>query len=439
MKIAYFSPLSPLKSGIADYSEELLPHLAKSMDIDLYVDGYTPSNKKIISQFKVRKLTEYPSVAQAHPYDANLYHIGNHTHHEHLYRHALQYPGIVVLHDLSLHNLIAAMTLDRKKPEEYLMEMEYAHNELGRATAQAYIDGAIPPPWVSSALEYPLNKQIIESARGLIVHSYFSRNRVKSVRPDVPVKKINHHAVGIDLHQEENYAQARKILKLSPQEIMIASFGFANPDKQIDKILTAIARLIEEGHQFKYYIVGEVAPELKLKELIRRLGIPKEAVVVTGYLGLDEFIRYMSACDIGLNLRAQVRGETSGNLHRMLGMGKPVLVSNAGSFCEYPNEILIKTNVGEAAEESIYRNLKELLDNESRRKELGRAAFQFAQEHLSVEQSARDYSMFISNVVNNRYKYEILIEQLADEINKIMPGGENILLKAISQSLVDLC
>ena len=29
MHLAYFSPLGPQRSGIADYSEELLPHLAE--------------------------------------------------------------------------------------------------------------------------------------------------------------------------------------------------------------------------------------------------------------------------------------------------------------------------------------------------------------------------------------------------------------------------
>jgi glycosyltransferase involved in cell wall biosynthesis len=38
LRIAYVSPLPPQKSGIADYSADLLPHLSKLVHIDLFVD-----------------------------------------------------------------------------------------------------------------------------------------------------------------------------------------------------------------------------------------------------------------------------------------------------------------------------------------------------------------------------------------------------------------
>ncbi|MDH3619167.1 MAG: hypothetical protein OEM89_10710, partial [Nitrosopumilus sp.] len=47
MKIAYFSPLSPIKSGISKYSEvNLLPYLQKFCEIDVIIDNdYTPNNE----------------------------------------------------------------------------------------------------------------------------------------------------------------------------------------------------------------------------------------------------------------------------------------------------------------------------------------------------------------------------------------------------------
>ena len=60
MRIAYFSPLSPVRSGISDYSEDLLPHLANLVDIDLFVDGFQPSNQALVSRFPVYPVEEYP-------------------------------------------------------------------------------------------------------------------------------------------------------------------------------------------------------------------------------------------------------------------------------------------------------------------------------------------------------------------------------------------
>ena len=47
MKIAYCSPLNPLKSGISDYSEEILSHLYVFHDIDLYLVQKKLSNNQI--------------------------------------------------------------------------------------------------------------------------------------------------------------------------------------------------------------------------------------------------------------------------------------------------------------------------------------------------------------------------------------------------------
>ena len=63
MNLAYFSPLGPQRSGIADYSEELLPYLAEGADITLFVDGFKPTNRDLLARFErtvVRTLTESP-------------------------------------------------------------------------------------------------------------------------------------------------------------------------------------------------------------------------------------------------------------------------------------------------------------------------------------------------------------------------------------------
>ena len=43
-RIAWFTPLQPVASGISFYNEELLPLLAGSWSIDVFVDGYYPTH-----------------------------------------------------------------------------------------------------------------------------------------------------------------------------------------------------------------------------------------------------------------------------------------------------------------------------------------------------------------------------------------------------------
>ena len=53
-KLNYFSPLPPLKSGISDYSEELLKQLSKYFEITAYIDNnYIPKKTK---KCKIKKL-----------------------------------------------------------------------------------------------------------------------------------------------------------------------------------------------------------------------------------------------------------------------------------------------------------------------------------------------------------------------------------------------
>ena len=62
MRLAYFSPLNPLQSGISDYSEELLPALAERADIDLFVDGFEPVNRAIRETFRINDYRKDPGV-----------------------------------------------------------------------------------------------------------------------------------------------------------------------------------------------------------------------------------------------------------------------------------------------------------------------------------------------------------------------------------------
>src|SRR3990170_3266673 len=95
-KIAFFSPLNTVQSGISDYSEELLPVLAKGVNIDLFVDGYRPQNKEIQEKFSVFQAKDY---LKNGPYDINLYHMGNSPAHAYIYDAQSKNPGVVVLHD----------------------------------------------------------------------------------------------------------------------------------------------------------------------------------------------------------------------------------------------------------------------------------------------------------------------------------------------------
>lgn len=106
-RLAYFSPLPPSPSGIADYSAELLPHLAELADITLFSDQPQAGSLGLPSY----PTGDYP--ARRHAFDLPLYQMGNSDRHEAMFEMMMRFPGVVVLHDYFLHHFIHYHT-DRK-------------------------------------------------------------------------------------------------------------------------------------------------------------------------------------------------------------------------------------------------------------------------------------------------------------------------------------
>src|SRR4029079_2293064 len=98
MKLAYFSPLNPQPSGISDYSEELLPHLAKGADITLFVDGFRPADDSLRERFECVDYHRDPAIAERlEEFDAVVYHVGNdHRYHARIVETMRRHPGIAV-------------------------------------------------------------------------------------------------------------------------------------------------------------------------------------------------------------------------------------------------------------------------------------------------------------------------------------------------------
>src|SRR5215208_3572277 len=129
MKIAFFSPLNPVQSGISDYSEELLTALAgakvggQPLDIDIFVNkGYEPSNQEVAEKFDILPANEFRRLSAG--YNATIYQMGNSAAHAYIYNQLMRSPGIVVMHEFVLHHLRVWMTLNGGKRKEYVSIME---------------------------------------------------------------------------------------------------------------------------------------------------------------------------------------------------------------------------------------------------------------------------------------------------------------------------
>ena len=440
--IAYFSPLPFLKSGIADYSYDLVGHLRKHVNIDLFVSKKQMAqiDKNIIRDFSVHKIDDFELINKQKQFDATMYHIGNNAdYHGEIYKKAIEHPGIVVLHDFAIHHLIAALTFAQGKNSEYICEMEYNYGDLGRNLAMKFIKEKTAPLWGGEgALKFPLNKRLIDSAKGFVVHSTYARQGIKKINKDVPVKVIPLLTPEITQDMEFDKKAARQNLGIDNDVIILASFGFINSSKRIHKVLSAIARMKAPiKKKIKYYLVGEQnEPEYPLDKIIAELNL-SDVVEFKGFLQLDAYTDFMKATDICINLRFPYHGESSGNLHRMFGYGKVALISDVGAFSEYPSDFVMKIGM-ENEEEDIYHALMKLFEQPDLLAKMSHNAWNYAKHYCSLGHVANEYAEFINKVSTDYFVSEGLIELVAEVVSQAGIEEDESLLREISRSLISL-
>lgn len=416
MNIAYCSPFNPIKSGISDFSEELIMELKKYAKIDLFYNKQ-PSNKKIQENFEFINIKELSKDSVREKYDTIVYHMGNNAeYHKYIAETFLEYPGILELHDFSLHNYLAMETYVHNDIEGYANCVRYCHGEKGIKIVKEFLDGKTGAPWETHALELTVNKHLIDRANGVIVHSDMAKQMVKGIRPDVPVVNIPLHTPKSTENYEVAKLQAKKKLNLSENTLVLGSFGYATKAKRIIETLEALAQYYKkETKNFHYYIVGKV-DGIDVKSKVKELSL-QENVSVTGFTGLEEFKTYMSACDICLNLRYPTHGESSASLHRMLGMGKPVIVSNIGSFEEYPDEIVLKVRCDDNEVTEIYKAICELTEDVKVMNDRSKKAHEFSKSNCNLEVNAKKYIEFFKKVKNKCFEesgIDIFLDRLFD-------------------------
>src|SRR5690606_19516614 len=102
--LAYVSPLPPERSGISDYSVELLPALARHYRIELVADqdSVDQSILAALDQYGGRLRDVAWLRENAHTLDRVMYQVGNSPLHRHMFELLRDIPGMVVLHDFFL-------------------------------------------------------------------------------------------------------------------------------------------------------------------------------------------------------------------------------------------------------------------------------------------------------------------------------------------------
>ncbi len=401
MKLAYFSPLGPQRSGISDYSEELLPYLAAGAEITLFVDGLHPANRELTSRFAVRDYRrQRSSLRDLKDFDAVVYHMGNdHRYHSGILEAMQQRSGIVVFHDFALQEFFLGLARERDDFRLYLDELEFCHGKAAREEAAESLARGAQPAVLARPVDFPLNARIANSAEGIIVHSEWSRARFAAIAPGVPIAHIS-------MPVKFSTQSGTDLSLANPSEIKIASFGLITPGKGIEQSIRALAAL-KLSHRFRYSLVGDTNAYFDVKEMVRRYGM-EARVEITGHVTLAEFKRRIDETDIALNIRERTVGETSASLCRLMAAGVCSLVADAGWYGELPGDAVVKVPLDSLADELLLAYLERLIEDKPLRTAIGENARRYALKEFDVESRATDYLNFVSDVIEEKPRREFV-------------------------------
>ncbi len=384
MRIAYCSPLRPQASGVSDYSEELLPHLARHFEITLVTDNVTPTNPVLasFSKFDLRELD-----ARAKQFDAVVYHIGNAPLYANVYDAALRVRGVIVLHDVVLHHLRAWQTLERGERARYF---EALRAEYGDAMAEQ----ARANPSSINRFDYPLHREILQNARGVIVHSEYAARFVRQAAPHVPIAQV---PMGIAIGNEITGDHARAQLNLPRDAFLISAFGEIHPHKRITVALEAFAEFFREHANARLFLIGSESPNYDVMPLLRALDIEK-VVTRVGFVEMDAYQNFIAASDVCLNLRYPTAGETSASLLRLLAAGKTTFVTRAGAYAELPDDVCVKIEPDAYEKNLLVEYLKVFAEHADARATMGANARAYVKTHHALEQAAMGYAEFLQTL-----------------------------------------
>jgi glycosyltransferase involved in cell wall biosynthesis len=354
MKVGYFSPLPPAPTGVADYSATLLPLLRSCGAVEVDPEKC----------------------------DVALYHVGNNMLHRDIYQRALTHPGVVVLHDAVLQHLLLGML----NANEYVDEFVYNHGESSRELGRQLWDERARSGADMRYFARPMLKRIATASRAVIVHNPAAAKLVREHAPQVQIFEIPHLFLRPILPSPEETTRFRAALGLTPETLLIGTFGHQRETKRLAVVLRAFqrlnvdARLLVSGDFVSSTFENAMAPLLR-----------QPAIIQTGYLPEPQLWSYAAATDLCINLRYPSAAETSGIAVRMMGIGKPVVFTSSEALARIPTNACLRLDVGPDEEQMLAGYITWVAENREAGLEIGRrAAAHIAQCH-EPEKIAREY------------------------------------------------
>ena len=348
MRLAWFTPLAPVRSGIASYSTMVLPALAARHDIALFVGDDVWSARRSEARVgsdgfaavaspwgPIRSAYDFAPIHRAQPFDLVVYQLGNAGCHDHMWAYLTRYPGLVVLHDAQLHQSRAHALIARGRADDLRAELAFGHPDTPPGVAEWILAGLGNP----GAPIWPLTAVPLAAARAVAVHFPALAADLREAWPCLGVHVIRHGSPDLQRWVRPGTSPGATpggVPGDAPgQTVKFMAFGLVTPEKRVPQMLRALSAIRGAVPNVRLRLVGGMTPHYDVLADARAHGVD-DLIDVTGWVDDDAFDRAILESDVCLCLRWPTNREASGPWLRALAAGKPTVVNDLVHLVDLP-------------------------------------------------------------------------------------------------------
>lgn len=336
-RFAWYGPLPPARTDIANYSCRILSHLKRishvtELDVDAIQTPF-PTGQADASDIVERNCSDFL-----------VYQIGNNPlFHSRALKLSRREPGIMVLHDRNVHDLLLGC-YDRVADDTHTYEaiMGEYHGLPGLDAARQVVTGMTSVNDIATC--YPLFEFVLNGSLGAVVHCPKFHKEIKRRMPFLP-------SIFLPLPYPRPDLPAPFIDRDAAQPMRLLTFGFMNPNRRLMEILAAIAHT-ECKEMIELDVAGEFHDPSALAEAIERHGLTGR-VRYHGFITDEDLDNLIRRSHLIVNLRNPTMGEASGSLLRTWAQARPSVITDAGWYADVPDNAAIKISAENEANDLV--------------------------------------------------------------------------------------
>ncbi|MEG0043702.1 MAG: glycosyltransferase, partial [Massilia sp.] len=332
-RIAFVSPMPPERTGVADYAVRILPTLLPWFEVELVTHQERVTLPPELAHLTVRDAAWLRT--HGADYDHIVYQFGNSPFHSHMVPLLETHPGVVVLHDFFLSSMLSYEQMTGAMPGLWSRALFDSH---GYAALRA-IDSL--EAWERGKDDYPSNLSILRNASHVIVHSEYARQLARQWYGPEAGRGWSPAQLPRAVPPVHDRQAARAALGIDPDAFVVCNFGFVAPTKHCLALLQAwVASSLHGDRHCELVFVGANHGGdygQQITDTIAAAGSGRR-IRVSGWTSDEDYLRYLQAADVGVQLRTSSRGETSGTVLDCMIYGLPTVINANGAMAEFPHD-----------------------------------------------------------------------------------------------------